>query len=138
MIKRIAIILLQLLVTSAGIFYVFHDAQKRAQMGHALHTADWRWLAIGWVIYGVVELLATMRWQILLRVQGIKLGWLRAGAIVVIGLFFNMVLPGLVGGDAVRLLLVFKAAPRQKTRATLSVAMDRLLGCSRLCSWRDS
>ena len=40
-------------------------------MGHALHAADWRWLAIGWVVYGVVELLATMRWQILLRVQGI-------------------------------------------------------------------
>jgi hypothetical protein len=127
-IKRIAIVLLQLFVTAAGIFYVFHDAQKRAQIGHALQTADWRWLAIGWVVYGVVELLATMRWQLLLRVQGIKLGWLRAGVIVVIGLFFNMVLPGLVGGDAARLLLVFKTAPRQKTRATLSVAMDRLLG----------
>jgi uncharacterized membrane protein YbhN (UPF0104 family) len=44
------------------------------------------------------------------------------------GLFFNMFLPGLVGGDAVRLYLVFKCAPRQKTRATLSVAMDRILG----------
>lgn len=45
-----------------------------------------------------------------------------------IGLFFNMFLPGLVGGDAVRLYFVFKCAPRQKTRATLSVAMDRIFG----------
>jgi uncharacterized membrane protein YbhN (UPF0104 family) len=45
-----------------------------------------------------------------------------------IGLFFNMFLPGLVGGDAMRLYFVFKCAPRQKTRATLSVAMDRILG----------
>ena len=127
-IKRVAIILLQLLVTAAGIFYVFHDAQKRAQIGHALREADWRWLVLGWLIYAVVELLATVRWQLLLRVQGIAIGWLRAGVIVVIGLFFNMILPGLVGGDAARLYLVFQQSRSRKTRATLSVAMDRLLG----------
>ncbi len=45
-----------------------------------------------------------------------------------VGLFFNMFLPGLVGGDAVRLYFVFKCAACLKTRATLSVAMDRILG----------
>jgi uncharacterized membrane protein YbhN (UPF0104 family) len=43
--------------------------------------------------------LPTVRWQLLLRVQGIMLNWLRALAIVVIGLFFNLVLPGLIGAD---------------------------------------
>jgi glycosyltransferase 2 family protein len=83
---------------------------------------------IRWLSYGVVELLATVRWQMLLRIQGITLGWLRTFAIVMIGLFFNMFLPGLIAGDAVRLYFVFKCAPRQKTLATLSVAMDRILG----------
>ena len=73
-------------------------------------------------------MIATVRWQILLRVQGIVLGWFRAAVMVVVGLFFNMFLPGLVGGDAVRLFLLFKSVPRQKTAATLSVVMDRLLG----------
>jgi hypothetical protein len=72
--------------------------------------------------------IATVRWQILLRIQGITLRWLHTFAIVMIGLFFNMFLPGLVGGDAMRLYFVFKCAPRRKTRATLSVAMDRILG----------
>ncbi len=126
--KRIGIILLQLLVTGAGIWYVFHDPQKRAQIMDALRKTDKNWLILGWVCYGAVEVLATARWQLLLRVQGIALSWLRALAIVIIGLFFNMFLPGLVGGDAVRLYFVFKCAPRQKTRATLSVVMDRLFG----------
>ncbi len=126
--KRIGIILLQLLVTGAGIWYVFHDPQKRAQIIDALRKADRNWLILGWACYSAVEVLATARWQLLLRVQGIALSWLRALAIVIIGLFFNMFLPGLVGGDAVRLYFVFKCAPRQKTRATLSVVMDRLLG----------
>lgn len=128
MIRRLAILLLQLLVTSAGIYYVFHDPQKRAQILRALQQSDWHWLLLGWACYSLVESLATVRWQLLLRVQGIALGWLKAGAIVMIGLFFNMFLPGLIGGDAMRLYFVFKEAPQKKTRATLSVAMDRLLG----------
>lgn len=126
--KRIGIIVLQLLVTAAGIFYVFHDPRKRVQIADALEHSHWRWLLLGWLCYGTVEALATVRWQILLRIQGIFLGWVRAAAIVVIGLFFNMFLPGLVGGDAMRLYFVFKQTPRRKTRVTLSVVMDRLLG----------
>src|SRR5437764_3544534 len=126
--KRVGIVLLQLLVTGAGLWYVFHDPQKRAQIAEALRQADRTSIIFGWLCYSAVELLATVRWQLLLRIQGITLGWLRALAIVMIGLFFNMFLPGLVGGDAVRLYLVFKCAPRKKAPATLSVAMDRILG----------
>jgi len=126
--KRVAIVLLQLLVTGAGLWYVFHDQQKRAQIADALRQADRTWIIFGWLSYSAVEVIATARWQILLRIQGITLRWLHTFAIVMIGLFFNMFLPGLVGGDAMRLYFVFKCAPRQKTRATLSVAMDRILG----------
>jgi uncharacterized protein (TIRG00374 family) len=126
--KRVGIVLLQLLVTGAGLWYVFHDQQKRAEIADALRHADRTWILFGWLSYSVVEVIATVRWQMLLRIQGITLHWLRTFAIVMIGLFFNMFLPGLVAGDAVRLYFVFKCAPRQKTRATLSVAMDRILG----------
>lgn len=126
--KRVAIILLQLVVTAAGLWYVFHEPNKRAQVAEALREADKTWLMIAWICYGAVELLATVRWQILLRLQNITLSWWRTGGFVMIGLFFNMFLPGLIGGDVMRLYLVFKQAPRKKTRATLSVAMDRLFG----------
>ena len=129
--KRIGILLVQLAVTGAGLWYVFHDQQKRAEIADALRQAHRTWILLGWVSYSAVEVIATVRWQMLLRIQGITLTWLRAFSFVMIGLFFNMFLPGLVGGDAVRLYLVFKCAPRQKTRATLSVAMDRILG---MCS----
>ncbi|HEY2681801.1 MAG TPA: lysylphosphatidylglycerol synthase transmembrane domain-containing protein [Candidatus Udaeobacter sp.] len=126
--KRVAIVLLQLLVTGAGLWYVFHDQQKRAQIADALRQAHRTWIILGWLSYSAVEVIATVRWQILLRIQGITLRWVRAFGIVMIGLFFNMFLPGLIGGDAMRLYFVFKCAPRQKTGATLSVAMDRILG----------
>ena len=126
--KRVGIVFLQLLVTGAGLWYVFHDQQKRAQIADALRQADRTLIIFGWLSYSAVEVLATVRWQMLLRIQGITLRWLSTFGIVMIGLFFNMFLPGLVGGDAMRLYFVFKCAPRQKTRATLSVAIDRILG----------
>lgn len=126
--KRVAIMLLQVIVTAAGIWYVFHDPQRRAQIAGALRHADFRWVFVGWICYSVVEMLATVRWQILLRIQGISISWLRAGAMVMIGLFFNQFLPGGVGGDAMRLYFIFKQAPGKKIGATLSVAMDRFFG----------
>jgi glycosyl hydrolase family 47/lysylphosphatidylglycerol synthase-like protein len=126
--KRVVIMLFQLLVTAAGLWYVFHEPQRRAQIAYALRHADLRWVLIGWICYSTVEILATVRWQILLRIQGIWISWLQAGAIVIIGLFFNQFLPGGVGGDAMRLYFIFKQAPRKKIAATLSIAMDRLFG----------
>ena len=120
--------LLQLFVTAAGLWYVFHDPQRRAQIADALRHVSLSWVLLGWICYSVVEVLATVRWQILLRIQGIRISWLRAGAIVIIGLFFNQFLPGGVGGDAMRLYFVFKLAPGRKIGATPSVAMDRVLG----------
>jgi len=126
--KRIGIMLLQVLVTGVGLWYVFHDPQRRAQIADALRQARLSWVILGWVCYSTVEILATVRWQILLRVQGIHLHWLQAGGIVMIGLFFNQFLPGGIGGDAMRLYFIFKLAPGKKIGATLSIAMDRLLG----------
>src|ERR1043166_7137286 len=126
--KRLGILLLQLLVTAAGLWYVFHEPQKRAQIAVAFKQADRNWLILGWLCYSVVEILGTVRWQLLLRIQGIRLTWLKAGAIVIVGLFFTHFLPGGIGGDAMRLYFVFKLAPERKVGATLSVAMDRVLG----------
>jgi len=89
--KGIGIILLQLLVTAAGLWYVFHDPQRRAQIAEALRHAS---LLLGWICYSVVEELAKARWQILLRIQGIRISWLRAAAIVIIGLFPSGYRPG--------------------------------------------
>jgi glycosyltransferase 2 family protein len=126
--KRAGIILFQLLVTVAGLWYVFHDPQRRAQILDALEHARLSWLFLGWLCYCAVELLGTLRWQILLRIQGIRLSWLRVGAIVLIGLFFNQFLPGGVGGDAMRVYFLFRLVPRRKASATLSIAMDRFFG----------
>ena len=52
-----------------------------------------RGLGAGWRsglgVYGMVETLAVVRWQLLLRIQGFRLGWKRATGILFIGEFFS-------------------------------------------------
>src|SRR5436309_14765071 len=105
---------------AAGLRYVCQDREGREPDAAAFSHARLSWVLLGWICYSVVEVMATVRWQILLRIQGIRLGWLRVGAMVMIGLFFNQFLPGGVGGDAMRIYFMFKQTPRKKIRATLS------------------
>ncbi len=126
--KKILGVLLQLVVTGAALGFVFHDAHKRAQMAEACRHADWRWLAVGLGVYGFVEGLAVVRWQLLLRIQGFRLGWARATGILFIGEFFLTFTPGLVGGDAMRIFYLVKDAPEKTVDAVTVVVMDRIMG----------
>ncbi len=82
--------------------------------------------ALGAVIFTMF--LGIVRWQILLRVQGIHLGNYQATWITASGMFFNAFLIGSTGGDVLKAWYAAEAAPRQKTSAVLSIAVDRLIG----------
>ncbi len=69
--KKILLTLLQLAVTVAVLYWVFHDPEKRAQMAIALRAADYRWIGAGILSYIMVEIAAAIRWKILLKVQRI-------------------------------------------------------------------
>jgi len=43
-------------------------------------------------------------------------------------MFFNLFMPGAVGGDVVRIFYLLKEVPRKKTAALLAVLMDRVVG----------
>ena len=119
---------LQVVVTAIALGFVFHDPRRRTEMSTACRHADWRWLAAGLCVYGLVELLAAVRWQLLLRIQGFDLGWARSTAILFVGEFFLVFTPGLIGGDAMRIYSLVKDQPDKKVDAFSAVLMDRIMG----------
>src|SRR5438045_9130346 len=100
--KKISVTILQVLVTVAVLWLVFHDPEKRRQMAHALATADYHWLVAATICYVLVESAAAARWHVLLQVQGIRLSIPRVSGLFLIGMFFNQFLPGGTGGDIVK------------------------------------
>jgi glycosyltransferase 2 family protein len=126
--KKILVAVLQIAVTIAVLFWVFHDPQKRAQMGVALRMADYRWIVAALACYFVVELAAGVRWWILLKVQQIHLSMSRVAGLFLIGMFYNQFLPGGTGGDIMKSYLLLKETPGKATGALLAVVFDRMVG----------
>lgn len=98
------------------------------ELAAQLVRADFAWLMLACLLFGVVYVLAAIRWWFLMRVQKIHLPVKVAVALTFIGHFFNSFLLGAIGGDIIKLFYIQKYAPRQKTHAILSLVMDRVLG----------
>lgn len=126
--KRILITALQAAVTLALLYWIFRDGEKRALMWDTLQAANWWWFLPGLVALGGMTVLQTYRWLWLLRVQGISPSFRRTYGINLIGMFFNLFLPGGTGGDLIKMYLVSREAPGRRAAAVLSVFMDRVVG----------
>ena len=118
--------LLKLFVTIALAAYVLWQFG----LGEALDTirdAAWRWvvLAAGFAVLAMV--LNVKRWQMMLDGQGGSAPLTSLVRLYLIGMFFNNVLPGRLGGDVVRAYGASIIAT-SKTRSVAAVLMDRLIG----------
>ena len=125
--KKIVMSIIQVAVTIAVLWLVFHDPHKRAQMALALRVADYRWIVLAIFFYVVVEIAAAARWHVLLLVQGIRLKIPRLLGLFFIGMFFNQFLPGGTGGDIIKSYYLLKETSA-KAGALLAVLFDRLVG----------
>lgn len=126
--KKAVLTALQVLVTAGILYAVFRDPAKRAEMAHALGQANHWWLFAGFAAYGLAEICSGIRWQLLLRVQGIALSWARVFMLLLVGVFFNFIIPGGTGGDVVKVFYLLKETPGRRAQALLSVLVDRLIG----------
>lgn len=90
--------------------------------------SDPLWLLVACLLFGATFLLAGFRWWILLKVQEIMLPLGVVMSVTFVGQFFNSFLPGAIGGDVVRVFYALKYSPQNRTRATLSVIVDRAMG----------
>jgi glycosyltransferase 2 family protein len=126
--KRLLFTSLQVAITLVLLWWIFRDPEKRAQMLGALRAADYVWLIPGVLSIACAFLFQTQRWRLLLRVQGIRLGWWRILRVYLIGAFFNLFLLGATGGDIVKIYYAMRETLSKKTAALLSVLVDRMVG----------
>ena len=77
----------------------------------------------------VVQTIAvvTWRWHVILRVIHKAVMWVNLARVVVIGYFFNQILPTTIGGDGVRIWLLSRTETSLDV-ALRSVVLDRVLG----------
>lgn len=104
-----------------GMPRVFHDVESRGLA-----------IALGLATLGVLATAA--RWWRLLGAAGCPSSLYDATRLSFIGFFFNIVVPGLTGGDLVKAVMIARSHPERRAAAAMSVLVDRLIGVLVLAS----
>jgi glycosyltransferase 2 family protein len=106
------------------IFYYWVDLRTTITL---LRSSDLRFVFLGVLLYCAGQLASAYRWLLLLRPVQLTSSYARLAGFYFIGMFFSIFLPTIVGGDAVKAILLVRetGAP---ARATISVFMDRNVG----------
>lgn len=85
-------------------------------------------VAAAMVLFVTALLFGVTRWWRLLTLAGCRTRWTACFRLTYLGLFFNIVVPGLTGGDLVKALMVTRENPRKRAEALVSVVVDRIIG----------
>ena len=99
-----------------------------ATFAHTVANANFLWMVLAYAAFSVVVTCAVLRWQLLLRAQGLILKFVSLIEYFMIGLFFNNFMLGATGGDLVKAYYVAKETHHKKPEAMTTVFIDRIVG----------
>ena len=93
-----------------------------------VREADRKYLLGAIFILPLCHLLTSLRWHVLLSALDIRISQARTFTINMVGAFYNAFMPGTTGGDLIKAYYAAKHAPERRTRAVISVLVDRAIG----------
>lgn len=118
--------LVRVVLTGVFIFIVIHLV-KWDEFFSLLGRLDVTLYLISVIAVLLPILFLSLRWQIILASQGIKLEFSTTFIINYAGIFFNNFLPGAIGGDVAKAIVVSKDEER-KAICVATVILDRVIG----------
>ena len=101
--------------------------QTRPGLVNLVKSADGKLLAGAVLVFPIVFLITAFRWNRLLAALDIRLTQARTFTLSMVGAFYNTFMPGSTGGDVLKAYYASKQT-HHRTRAVLSVIIDRILG----------
>ena len=103
-------------------------------MPRVFRDVESRGLAIALALAALGVVATALRWWRLLNAAGCPSRFFPALRLSFIGFFFNIVVPGLTGGDLVKAVMIARSHPERRAAAAMSVLVDRLIGVLVLAS----
>jgi len=124
-------LILKLGLAAGLVWWLLHSG--RLELSQLSRVGErWHWLLLAQLPFAVLLTLLTLRWNLLLRVQGIAARVRDTAALTLIGWFFNQMVLGTTGGDVVKAYAIAVEHPQRRGAAITSIAMDRLIGMGAL------
>ncbi|MBI5286398.1 MAG: flippase-like domain-containing protein, partial [Deltaproteobacteria bacterium] len=124
--KKVLSLLLKIAISSTILFYLF----KRTDTGlfwETIGSVKPSFFFISLMLYAGDQVLSTYRWSLLLATNGLRISFPRLVSLYYIGMFFNNLLPTLVGGDLVKGYYLYRLSG-QGGKTLASIFVDRYAG----------
>ena len=101
----------------------------KEQFRETITSLGWPWAWGGVGLYFIAQTGLASRWVLLLRVHSVSISLFQAIKLTYLGLFYNNMMPGAVGGDLLKGWYITHHSDRHlRLEAAVTVFVDRLVG----------
>lgn len=125
----------RLAFTVAAFAWILRDGALREQMASLPVPSVPAWLGAALVFAGIAEGAVLLRFWLCARIAGVPVSLRRAAALHFLGLYTSLFLPGVAGGDALKVGLLAAQFPQRRLGGLLVVMMDRVTGFIVIVAW---
>jgi glycosyltransferase 2 family protein len=125
--KKTVLTLLKIVVSLGILIYIFTKVIDIRHLWANLKEADVSFIIAAILFYFLVQTLSAWRWYLLVKPQGIDIGFSKILAFYFLGMYFNFFLPSAIGGDVFKVYYLHKETGRLSS-STASVFFDRDIG----------
>jgi len=116
-------------LSALAIYLVFTKIEIRT-VWDLIRTANWLWLLLAFLLYNLSKVLSAFRLLALIRNLGIDIDHWYNLKLCYVGMFYNLFLPGGVGGDAYKVVHLKRRFDVKAKHMVAAVLVDRISGAA--------
>lgn len=126
--RRRIFLLLRILCGGLLLWWALRQVDAPAREVLSTIALDWRWVAQGIVLGGIAVLGWALRWQLFLRMCGLRQPMGATLRLTLFADFFNFYFLGPLGADGIRMVMLMRRFPDRKMRILGSIILDHTSG----------
>lgn len=121
----------KLLITAAALFFVFRKIDVE-EFKQAIANSNWLYFALAVVFFNASKIVAAFRLSALYKACNLHLDNLYNLKLYYLGMFYNLFLPGSIGGDGYKVYLLNQNTNTKVKDLIAATLLDRLSGLALL------
>lgn len=127
--KNKIIFFIKISIAVAMLFYLFSSGRLHTEkLPYLFHRQNIGFFLLSGLAFLISQIIAAGRLMFILEKIDMHISFLKVCKLTMVGNFFNIVVPGTVGGDVVKGAYLFRAEEGQKGRSVGIIMIDRLMG----------
>jgi len=130
-IKNILKLVIKLVVTGLCLWYVSRKIDWLLTI-QLLQQSNWLWLIVATVLFTASKVVSSYRLNIYFQNIDVRLSQTTNLKLYWLGMFYNLFLPGGIGGDAYKVILLNKQQQKRIKLLSAAVLLDRISGVAAL------